>query len=139
MKSYRDTMIIGIDHGYGNVKTAGCCFPTGISAFDDEPVFKDNLLIYQNRYYLIGEGHKAFAADKTVDEETYILTLAAMARELSFRNRTGAEHSPSFLCPRPSCRRSAPHMGQHAKRTVQGLPLPQPAHQFYLPWKELFH
>lgn len=91
MKSYRDTMIIGIDHGYGNVKTAGCCFPTGISAFDDEPVFKDNLLIYQNRYYLIGEGHKAFAADKTVDEETYILTLAAMARELSFRNLTEAK------------------------------------------------
>ena len=91
MKSYRDTMIIGIDHGYGNVKTAGCCFPTGISAFDDEPVFKDNLLIYQNRYYLIGEGHKAFAADKTVDEETYILTLAAMARDLSFRNLTEAK------------------------------------------------
>ena len=91
MKSYRDTMIIGIDHGYGNVKTAGCCFPTGISAFDDEPVFKDNLLIYQNRYYLIGEGHKAFAADKTVDEVTYILTLAAMARELSFRNLTEAK------------------------------------------------
>ena len=73
------------------MKTAGCCFPTGISAFDDEPVFKDNLLIYQNRYYLIGEGHKAFAADKTVDEETYILTLAAMARELSFRNLTEAK------------------------------------------------
>ena len=88
MKAYKDTMIIGIDHGYGNVKTASCCFPTGISAFDYEPVFKDNLLIYQNRYYLIGEGHKAFAADKTVDEETYILTLAAMARELSFRNLT---------------------------------------------------
>ena len=50
MKSYRDTMIIGIDHGYGNVKTAGCCFPTGISTFDYEPVFKDNLLIYRNRY-----------------------------------------------------------------------------------------
>ena len=91
MKSYRDTMIIGIDHGYGNVKTAGCCFPTGISAFDDEPVFKDNLLIYRNRYYLIGEGHKAFTADKTVDEETYILTLAAVARELHSRNLTEAK------------------------------------------------
>lgn len=99
MKSYRDTMIIGIDHGYGNVKTAGCCFPTGISAFDDEPVFKDNLLIYQNRYYLIGEGHKAFAADKTVDEETYILTLAAMARELSFRNLTEAKVLWRLACP----------------------------------------
>ena len=91
MKSYRDTMIIGIDHGYGNVKTAGCCFPTGISTFDYEPVFKDNLLIYRNRYYLIGEGHKAFTADKTVDEETYLLTLAAVARELHSRNLTEAK------------------------------------------------
>ena len=91
MKPYQDTMIIGIDHGYGNVKTASCCFPTGISAFDYEPVFKDNLLIYQNRHYLIGEGHKAFAADKTVDEETYILTLAAVARELHSRNLTEAK------------------------------------------------
>ena len=91
MKPYRDTMIIGIDHGYGNVKTASCCFPTGISAFDYEPVFKDNLLIYQNRYYLIGEGHKAFTADKTLDEETYLLTLAAVARELHSRNLTEAK------------------------------------------------
>lgn len=26
MKKYKETYIIGIDHGYGNMKTANCCF-----------------------------------------------------------------------------------------------------------------
>ena len=29
MKNKNGTFIIGIDHGYGNIKTANCCFPTG--------------------------------------------------------------------------------------------------------------
>ena len=24
-------IIIGIDHGYGNIKTANCCFKTGVA------------------------------------------------------------------------------------------------------------
>lgn len=27
MKKFNNTIIIGIDHGYGNMKTANCCFP----------------------------------------------------------------------------------------------------------------
>ena len=37
-------VIIGIDHGYGNIKTAHTCFKTGVSAYDKEPTFKSNLL-----------------------------------------------------------------------------------------------
>lgn len=40
-------VIIGIDHGYGNIKTAHTCFKTGVSAYDKEPTFKSNLLIYE--------------------------------------------------------------------------------------------
>ena len=29
--------IIGVDHGYGNIKTANCCFPTGIASYNAEP------------------------------------------------------------------------------------------------------
>ena len=39
MKTTHNTKIIGIDHGYGNMKTANCCFPTGITAYDHEPLF----------------------------------------------------------------------------------------------------
>lgn len=83
MKNYNESKIIGIDHGYGNIKTANCCFGTGIIASNKEPVFKENLLVWNDKYYLIGEGHKEFTADKMLDEDYYVLTLAAIARELN--------------------------------------------------------
>ena len=30
MKKLNDQIIIGVDHGYGNIKTANHCFKTGI-------------------------------------------------------------------------------------------------------------
>ena len=43
MKSFNNKLIIGIDHGYGNIKTANHCFKTSITAHDSEPLFtKDN-------------------------------------------------------------------------------------------------
>lgn len=83
-------IIIGIDHGYGNIKTAHCCFKTGVAAYDKEPTFKGNLLVYEGRYYLIGEEHKEFISDKMADSDYYILTLAAVARELNIRKLTSA-------------------------------------------------
>ena len=29
VKDYQGMKIIGIDNGYGNIKTANCCFPAG--------------------------------------------------------------------------------------------------------------
>lgn len=83
MKKYKETHIIGIDHGYGNMKTANCCFQAGVTVYDKEPIFKDNLLVWNNKYYLIGAEHKEFSADKMLDEDYYVLTLAAIARELN--------------------------------------------------------
>ena len=37
-------MVIGIDHGYGNMKTATRCFPSGVARYDKEPIFQNNLL-----------------------------------------------------------------------------------------------
>ena len=82
MKTINNTNIIGIDHGYGNMKTANCCFPTGVLAYDAEPLFTGDMLVYDGKYYLIGEGHKEFLPDKIRDEDYYILTLAATAKEL---------------------------------------------------------
>ena len=83
MKNKNGIYIVGVDHGYGNIKTANCCFPTGVESSNTEPTFKNDLLIYQGRYYQIGVGHKEYAAEKVMDEDYYILTLAAIARELS--------------------------------------------------------
>ena len=63
MKKYKETYIIGIDHGYGNMKAANCYFQAGVTIYDTEPIFKDNLLVWNNKYYLIGAEHKEFSAD----------------------------------------------------------------------------
>ncbi len=83
-------IIIGIDHGYGNIKTAHCCFKTGVAAYNKEPTFKNDLLVYDGRFYTIGEEHKEFIPDKMTDSDYYILTLAAVARELNIRKLTSA-------------------------------------------------
>ena len=46
MKNNRNEtiMVIGIDHGYGNMKTATRCFPSGVARYDKEPIFQNNLL-----------------------------------------------------------------------------------------------
>ena len=90
MKNQNGIMIIGVDHGYGNIKTANCCFPTGIMGYDSEPLFTADMLTYEGRYYLIGEGHKEFLAEKTMDDDYYLLTLVAIARELALAELTEA-------------------------------------------------
>ena len=82
MKKMNQTYLIGIDHGYGNMKTANCCFPTGVVKSDTEPTFVSDLLEWNGKYYSVGVGHKEFKADKFNDEDYYVLTLAAIAREL---------------------------------------------------------
>ena len=66
MKRFNNTIIIGIDHGYGNMKTASCCFPTGLIAYDSEPLFTKELLVYNGKYYLIGEEHKEYIPNISV-------------------------------------------------------------------------
>ena len=50
-------MVIGIDHGYGNMKTATRCFPSGVVRYDKEPIFQNNLLVYNGMYYQINPDH----------------------------------------------------------------------------------
>lgn len=78
-------MIIGVDNGYGNMKTARRCFKTALVKYDSEPVLSRDYLEYDGKFYVIGEGHKGFVADKQSDEDNYILTLAAIAKELEAR------------------------------------------------------
>ena len=72
------------------MKTSHICFKTGVTVHEKEPTFKSDLLIYEGRYYSIGEEHKEFTADKAGDQDYYILTLAAIARELRLRGMTTA-------------------------------------------------
>lgn len=83
MRELNNVKIIAVDHGYGNIKTVNTVTPTGVTAYEIEPIFSGNILEYGGIYYRIGEGHKEFIADKAMDEDYYILTLMAVARELN--------------------------------------------------------
>ncbi len=90
MRKNNNYYIIGVDAGYGNMKTARTIYPTGLVAMDTKPYFDGDILEYNGMWYRIGEGHKAFNPDKTADEDFYILTLASIASELSTEQITEA-------------------------------------------------
>ena len=91
MIRFKNKMIIGIDHGYGNIKTCNHIFKTGVLKSETEPVFRTNMLIYGGRYYTIGEVHKEFNPEKQSDDDYYVLTLAAIAMELQDADMTEAD------------------------------------------------
>lgn len=91
MKRYKDFLIVGIDHGYGNIKTANTVTPTGITKLDAAPTFTRNTLYYEGSYYLIGEGHKEYLTDKWEDDDNYLFTLMGIARELNREGITAAD------------------------------------------------
>ena len=78
-------ILLGIDHGYGNMKTRHTVFKSGVKCYATEPAIASNVLVYDGKYYVIGESHKVFIASKSEDEDYYILTLAAIAKELATR------------------------------------------------------
>lgn len=83
MRDWNGIKIVAVDHGYGNVKTANTVTPTGLVAYDTEPIFSGSILEYDGKFYRVGEGHKPFVADKATDDDNYILTLMAIAKELN--------------------------------------------------------
>ena len=80
-------IIIGIDHGFGNMKTRNKIFKTGVKTYDTKPTFGNDILEFDHKFHVIGEGHKSYVADKVTDDDYYILTLAAIAEELDVLNK----------------------------------------------------
>jgi plasmid segregation protein ParM len=85
------TYVIGIDHGYGNIKTANTCFRAGVTAYEKEPIFTYGALQYNGTWYGISEEHKEFIPDKMTDQDYYIMTLYAIGLELEQVNQSTAD------------------------------------------------
>lgn len=94
-----EPMIIGVDHGFAAMKTAHSAFPSGLVEFEHEPYTQANVLEYGGKYYIVGSGRQPLQKDKTQREDYYLLTLAAIARELAFRHaeRTACVHLAAGL------------------------------------------
>lgn len=78
-------MNIGIDHGYSAVKTRHFSFPAGISAYSYEPYTLQNTLEYGGQYFVCGTGRQPILRNKTENRNYYLLTLAAIAKEIRQR------------------------------------------------------
>ena len=78
-------MNIGIDHGYYAIKTRHFSFPAGITAYSHEPYTLQNTLEYGGKFFVCGTGRQPILRNKMENENYYLLTLAAIAKEIQQR------------------------------------------------------
>ena len=84
------------------MKTAHFSFPSGLVAYEHEPYTLKDVLEYGGKFYVVGSGRQALQKNKTQTEDYYLLTLAAIAKELSFRHADLRQRSiwrPDCLSP----------------------------------------
>ena len=85
-ESEAKTMNIGIDHGYYAIKTRHCSFPAGLTAYGShEPYTRQGLLESGGCFFVCGTGRQPIQRDKTINDNYYLLTLAALAQEIRSR------------------------------------------------------
>ena len=90
----RHIEVIGIDHGWSNMKTVSQVFTTGVKEITTEPAFFDNIVEWGGTYYKVGGKRLEVRDTKVENNNFYILTLAAVAKEL---NRRGMRNANVFL------------------------------------------
>ena len=78
-------MNIGIGHGYYAIKTRYFSFLAGIAVYSHEPYTLQNTLEYGGKFYVCGTGRQPILRNKTENDNYYLLTLAAIAREIKQR------------------------------------------------------
>ena len=85
MKQLKNMQIIGIDNGYGNLKTASGIFPASVLTLNHEPAYAQDLLIYDGKYHVSNPDH-------------YVLTLAGIGQSSQRAGRC-VSFMRSAACP----------------------------------------
>lgn len=75
-------MIISVDTGNKQIKTAHRIFSAGLVESDSYPPFGSDVLSYRGKYYTISGDRIPYMRDKTQDPRYFVLTLFAIAYEL---------------------------------------------------------
>ena len=86
--------VIGIDHGWSNMKTVSQVFTTGVKEISTEPAFFDNVVEWNGIYYKVGGKRLEVRDTKVENDNFYLLTLASVAKEL---NRRGMRNTNVLL------------------------------------------
>ena len=72
---------VGIDHGNHLMKTSNHVFENGVERQAVKPTFQANTLVYDGAFYKIGEKRNSVKDSKLADDDYYLLTLVALAKE----------------------------------------------------------
>ena len=83
----KNTIVIAIDHGWSSCKTSNFVFCSGVREITTEPAIYDNVVQYNGRYYKIGSERLKVKDTKVEDDNYYLLTLAAIAKELKLKGK----------------------------------------------------
>lgn len=78
----KENPIITIDHGNKAIKNTVTQYQSGFVESKTEPILKQNLLEYGNKYYSIGSERFPVMTNKTVNDNFFILTLPSIAQTL---------------------------------------------------------
>ena len=83
---------IGIDNGNYNTKSSErMLYASGFTTSDREFITSDMQLFYEGSYYAIGGKRMNFQQDKTKEDDTFILTLPAIANAMRLAGSCSAE------------------------------------------------
>lgn len=76
--------VFGIDQGNGNIKTKNTVFPCGFTKQKNEPskLFGEEVIYYERNYYILSHSRFEYEIDKTKNDNCFILTLFAIAKEV---------------------------------------------------------
>lgn len=85
-----DIEIIGVDHGWSKIKTVGSVFTSGVKKIATEPALADNIVYSGSSFYKVGGARLEVKENKVSDNNYYILTLAAIAKEMKRRGLSNA-------------------------------------------------
>lgn len=75
-------MIIAVDNGNVNTKTASTVFTSGFTKHDLKPPLSKEVLEWKGSFYTLTGKRGIYERDKTQNDNAYILTLFAMAKQI---------------------------------------------------------
>lgn len=78
-------IIIPVDHGNKQIKTENSTFISGFTISETKPAFGENIIKYNNKYFVLSNKRFPYLRDKTKDDTFFILTLFAIAFEINFK------------------------------------------------------
>lgn len=83
---------LGVDNGNYNTKSSeGMLYASGFTASDREFITPEMQLFYEGSYYAVGERRLRFQQDKTKEQDTFILTLPAIAEAMKHTGVASAD------------------------------------------------